>query len=75
MVNKYDNAQQSLNEALAKSQLDPESLEAQKMLINQMNTITPILKDSVNMLNKVDMNGLNNLIGSIGNIGGVLGNK
>ena len=33
-----------------------------------MNAITPLIKDSVGILNKVDLNGLNKFIGSFGNL-------
>ncbi|MBI96912.1 hypothetical protein CL656_07200 [bacterium] len=68
LVNKYEKAQKGLSETLEKSSIDPQSLETQKLIIKQMNEITPVIKDSVKILNKVDMNGLNNLLGSLGSV-------
>ena len=72
LVNNYEKAQKGLSETLEKSKLDPQSLETQKAIIKQMNQITPVIKDSVKILNKVDINGLNNLLGSLG---GVIGSN
>lgn len=66
LVSNYEKAQKGMMETLEKSKLDPQSIETQREIINQMNNITPVIKDSVNMLKKVDMNGLNKLVGSLG---------
>ena len=68
LVSNYEKAQKGMTKTLEKSKLDPQSLETQREIINQMNQITPVIKDSVKILNKVDMNGLNNLLGSLGNV-------
>ena len=68
LVSNYEKAQKGFNETLEKTKLDPQSLETQKEMIKQMNQITPVIKDSVKILNKVDMNGLNNLVGSLGKV-------
>ena len=68
LVNKYEKVQQEFNDSVENSSLDPQSLEAQKAVVKQMNALTPLIKDSVGILNKVDLNGLNKFIGSFGNL-------
>ena len=68
LVNKYEEVQKEFNDSVENSSLDPQSLEAQKAVAKQMNALTPLIKDSVGILNKVDLNGLNKFIGSFGNL-------
>lgn len=70
LVNNYEKAQKGMMKTLEKSKLDPQSVETQREIIKHMNNITPVIKDSVNMLKKVDMNGLNKLVGSLGAVVG-----
>lgn len=68
LVSKYEKVQKEFNDSVENSSLDPQSLEAQKAVVKQMNALTPLIKDSVGILNKVDLNGLNKFIGSFGNL-------
>ena len=74
LVNNYEKAQQEFNDTIENSNLDPQSLETQRLIAKQMNLITPVIKDTVGVLNKVDLNGLNKFIGSFGNLVGSLNN-
>ena len=74
LVNNYEKAQQEFSDTIENSNLDPQSLETQRLIAKQMNLITPVIKDTVGVLNKVDLNGLNKFIGSFGNLVGSLNN-
>ena len=70
MVDDYDKMGKNFKAVVSESSLDPQSLEAQMKIVDQMNSITPIMKDVTKLLDKVDINGINKLVGSMGNIMG-----
>ena len=70
MVDDYDKMGKNFKAVVSESSLDPQSLEAQMKIVDQMNSITPIMKDVTRLIDKVDINGINKLVGSMGNIMG-----
>ena len=50
------------------TKLNPSDLEAQKEIINQMKAITPVLRDSIDVLKQVDMQNLNKVVSGISGV-------
>ena len=68
VINHYENAQKGFQSAIDKSKMQPQDLEAQQALIKQMGDMTPILKESAKLLERVDVDNLNKLIGGLGSV-------
>ena len=68
VINHYENAQKGFQSAIDKSKMNPQDLEAQQELVRQMGDMTPVLKESAKLLERVDMDNLNKLIGGLGKV-------
>lgn len=68
VIDSYEKAQKGFQSAIDKSKMKPHDLEAQQELVRQMGDMTPVLKESAKLLERVDMDNLNKLIGGLGKV-------
>ena len=68
MVDDYDKMGKKFKSVVSESSLDPQSLETQMKVVDQMNALTPVMKNVTSLLEKIDVNNINKLVGSMGNI-------
>lgn len=68
LIDRYEQTQKGIESVIDKSSMNPKDIKTQRLLMKEMGKMTPILKDSVKILHKVDINKLNDLIGNLGTV-------
>ena len=68
LIDNYDEASSKVEKSMENTKLNPSDVEAQKEIINQMKAITPVLRDSIDVLKQVDMQNLNKVVSGISGV-------